>query len=200
MKYLGLTGMFGSGKTTVARLLSAKGAVVLDADDYARQLTEPPSPLLAEIKKAFGADFFTSEGALDRRKLGGHVFARKEELDRLTAILHPAIQKLHRSDLEKIAAETPAKIVIYSAPLLFEVGIYRKTLKNILVLTDPKIAEQRLTQFRGYSAAEIAQRNRHFWPLEEKINLADYSLNNSGSLDETEKQLAVIWQKILDLP
>ena len=116
---IGLTGGIGSGKSTVAGLLAARGAVVIDADRIAREVVEPGTPGLAAVVEAFGPEVLTPDGALDRPALAAVVFADPEARRRLDAIVHPLVR---RRSAELDAAVPRDTVVVHDVPLLVETG------------------------------------------------------------------------------
>ncbi|MBK5238967.1 MAG: dephospho-CoA kinase, partial [Actinomycetales bacterium] len=123
MYLIGLTGGIASGKSTVARRLADHGAVVIDADIVAREVVAPGTPALAAIAREFGPTILDADGALDRARLGSLVFGDAEKLERLNALVHPAV-KLRTAELLAAAkAKDPNGVVVYDVPLLVEADV-----------------------------------------------------------------------------
>ncbi|MCA9556315.1 MAG: dephospho-CoA kinase, partial [Myxococcales bacterium] len=122
MRVVGLTGGIGSGKSTVAAILRALGAVVIDADVLAREAVAPGSPGLAEVVARFGPDILDPDGALDRRALGRHVFKDAAARADLNAIVHPRVGQLAAERIQA-ARDAGAPLVVYDVPLLYESGL-----------------------------------------------------------------------------
>ena len=134
---VGLTGGVASGKSTVAAILTELGAVVVDADQLARDVVAPGSPGLAAVVEEFGPDVLTEDGALDRPALGAVVFADETARRRLEAILHPLI----RARGAEIEAGTPAgTVVVHDIPLLVETGQAGRYELVLVVRADPDLA------------------------------------------------------------
>jgi dephospho-CoA kinase len=150
---IGLTGGIGSGKSTVALGLAARGARIIDTDAIAHALTAPGGAALAPIAAAFGADMIASSGALDRERMRAHVFARPPERRRLEAILHPLIGAATRAEA---AAVEPGRPVVFDVPLLAESGTWRERVDRVLVV-DCRIETQRerVLQRSGWSAETV---------------------------------------------
>jgi dephospho-CoA kinase len=190
MRIVGLTGGIGTGKTTVARLFEKLGAVVIDADAITHELQSRGSPLVARIVEAFGAEVLLPGGELDRAWLGDRVFRDAEARARLNAIVHPAVGA---EMARRIAAarDAGATLVILDVPLLFEVGGRGRVGVEAVILVYAGAAQQIERQLaRGGCSREDAERRvRAQLPIEEKRALADFVIDNSGSLAETERQV-----------
>ncbi|MDR7416131.1 MAG: dephospho-CoA kinase [Armatimonadota bacterium] len=201
MKVVALTGGVASGKSTVARMLRNLGAEVLDADQVAREVVEPGQPALDEIAEAFGRDFLTPDGRLDRRKLAGVVFSDPEARRRLNAILHPRILARLRERLRELAGLRPQTVVVVDLPLLFDVPMPEfERLDAIVVYATPATQLRRLMSRDGLSEEEAEARLRAQVPLEEKLGRARWVVDNEGPLHRTREQVERIWEEILADP
>lgn len=182
---IGLTGNIACGKSTVGRLLAARGATYIDADRLVHQLLEPGTPETARIAEQFGHGVLTAEGRVDRPKLGAIVFADPAALTELEAILHPGVRTLIRQAM----AAAAAPLVVVDAIKLFESGLYRE-LDTAWVVTCPR-AEQlrRLTEDRGLTPEQAVLRIDAQGSQEEKARLAQVVIDNGGTLAETERQV-----------
>ena len=189
----GLTGSLGSGKTTVSRMLTEHGFRIIDADTIAHEVTEQDSEGYREIIEAFGEEYIGRDGSLDRRKLAHHVFSEPKELEKLESIVHPLVRKREMELLEKWKQEP---LVILSVPLLFEKGLERYVDKVIVVKISEKERYDRIMKNYGLSRREIKERLQNQMPQEEKVLRADYIIDNSGSLEETRKQVEDLIRKI----
>ncbi|MEL7370539.1 MAG: dephospho-CoA kinase, partial [Myxococcota bacterium] len=186
MKVVGLTGGIGSGKSTVAKMFAARGAVVIDADRLAREAVAPGSEGLKALVEQFGADFLTNDGALDRRKLGRHVFGNKTALAALNAIVHPQVAR-RLADEAQAAAASGASIVVYDVPLLFENKLNALYKPVVVVFVDPDVQRTRVASRDNLSSEEIEDRIAAQIPLAEKAAQADHVINNNGALEDTER-------------
>ena len=149
---VGLTGGIGSGKTTVADMFAAHGAAVVDTDLIAHALTAPDGAAMPAIATAFGADFLTAAGALDRTKMRAAVFTDAAVKMRLEAILHPMI----RIETERAAAEAGGTYLLYVVPLLVESGKWRTRVDRILVVDCPESLQvARVMQRNAMSEADV---------------------------------------------
>jgi dephospho-CoA kinase len=195
---VGLTGGIGSGKSTVARLLEERGAVVFDADLLAREAVEPGTPGHAAVIERFGADVLAPGGELDREALASIVFADPSARRDLEQIVHPEVRRLFAEGSE--AYRDTDRVVVFSAPLLVETGMH--TAFEILVVVSATVATQieRLMRQRGMSEASIRARIDAQAPLEDKAALADFIVDNEGTLDELESQVERLWNDLAARP
>jgi dephospho-CoA kinase len=195
---VGLTGGIGSGKSTVARLLEKRGAVVFDADLLAREAVAPGTPGHAAVIERFGADVLAPGGELDREALASIVFADPSARRDLEQIVHPEVRRLFAEGSE--AYRDTDRVVVFSAPLLVESGMH--TAFEILVVVSATVATQieRLMRQRGMSEASIRARIDAQAPLEDKAAAADFIVDNEGSLDELESQVERLWNDLAARP
>lgn len=198
MLLVGLTGGIGSGKSTVARLLEKLGAVVFDADLLAREAVEPGTPGHAAVIERFGADVLAPGGELDREALASIVFADPSARRDLEQIVHPEVRRLFAEGSE--AYRDTDRVVVFSAPLLVETGMH--TAFEILVVVSATVATQieRLMRQRGMSESSIRARIVAQAPLEDKAAVADFLVDNEGTLDELESQVDRLWNDLSARP
>ncbi|HOE97476.1 MAG TPA: dephospho-CoA kinase [Candidatus Sumerlaeota bacterium] len=189
---LGLTGTFGSGKTTAGGMLRELGAELIDADELARQVVEPGEPALAEIAAQFGAEMIRPDGALDRRRLADRVFADRRAMARLNQIIHPRVRELERKRLGELA-DRP--LVVLDVPLLYETGMDRMCTQVAVVTITENQRFARLRR-RGFNEQAIIARLGMQMAQARKVKLADHVIDNSGSLDETRNQLQRLLEEI----
>ena len=194
MLLVGLTGGIGSGKSTVARMLEERGAVVFDADLLAREAVEPGTSGHTAVIDRFGADVLAPGGELDREALASIVFADPSARRDLEQIVHPEVRRLFAEGSE--AYRDTDRIVVFSAPLLVESGMH--TAFEILVVVSATVAMQieRLMRQRGMSEAAIRARIDAQAPLEDKAAVADILVDNGGTLDELEGQVERLWHDL----
>lgn len=183
---IGLTGSIACGKSTVSTYLRESGCDIVDADALSRALTAPGGRALPAIREAFGSSVF--DGAvLDRRKLGALVFSDAAKRDQLNALLHPLI--LSEIDEQMNHLDGPGRIVVGDVPLLFECGI-QSWFNCIWVVSVPRrIQIERLTARDSLTPLEAGRRIDAQLPLEDKIRQADAVIDNSGSVQETIRQV-----------
>ncbi len=194
---VGLGGGIGSGKSTVSLLLAERGAIIVDADVIARQVVEPGGPVLEQLVSRFGADILLPNGTLNRPALAAKVFNNTEELSALNAITHPAISaEMSRQISVHFGTD---KVVIMDAALLF--GSPRAGMVGrMLVDVDPEIAVQRLVAYRNFSEADARARIASQMSRAERLALADFVIDNSGTTLDLAEQVEDAWQWIGGLP
>jgi dephospho-CoA kinase len=186
---IGLTGGIGSGKSTVAGLLAARGAVIIDADAIAREVVEPGTPALAKLAERFGADILRADGSLDRAALAERAFATDESRKDLEAITHPAIAE----EFFRRIAEAPADtIVVHDVPLLVE---STRGMEYAAVIVVDAPLDLRLDRLEGRGVPrEDAQRRLALQASdEERRKAATWLVDNAGDLAALEAQLEPIW-------
>ncbi len=192
MLRVGLTGGIGSGKSEVARLLSAHGAVVVDADAIAREVVEPGTPGLAAVVAEFGPDVLRPDGTLDRARMAELVFAKEGARRRLEAIVHPLVRE-HSQAL--LAAAPPHAVVVYDVPLLVEGGMGADF--DVVVVVDvPEEVQVARLAGRGMSAEDARARIAAQVPRPERLAAADVVIDNSGSLADLETAVRDVWETL----
>ena len=197
MKKVGLTGGIGSGKSTVARMLGGADFAVVDADQVARDIMTPGSPVLEEVAAAFGADLIGDDGALDRGELARRAFATTWDTQRLNAITHPAI----RAESERrfaAAEEAGEQAVIYDMPLLVDLGLNQDMDLTVVVDVDKEERIRRLVDKRGLDEADARARMAQQIDDATRLAAADVVIDNNGPLDALEPQVAALIKKIKD--
>lgn len=192
----GLTGGIASGKSTVAEVLRRCGAVIIDADLIARQVVSPGQPAWEEIRAAFGEAICRPDGQIDREALGKVVFDDTASRQRLEAITHPRVGAEIASQLQRAAQTQPDGVVIMDIPLLFETGRTEGLAEIIVVYVPEGIQHQRLMRRNGFGHDEAEARIRSQMPLAQKVRKATLVIDNSGSVQETEKQTLAIYQQL----
>jgi dephospho-CoA kinase len=190
---IGLTGGIGSGKSTVASLLARLGAWVVDTDAISRTLTAPGGLGISPIRQAFGAQFITPEGGLDRAAMRALVFSDPQAKARLEALLHPLIQQQTLGAAAHAAAHQP---VVFDVPLLVESAAYwRAQLDRILVVDClPEMQIQRVTQRSGWQAQEVSRVIAQQASRAQRLAVADAVIDNSSnSLEALQAQVLTLW-------
>ena len=196
MQLIGLTGGIASGKSVVAGRLAEHGAVVVDADQIAREVVEPGTPGLARIATEFGDAVITADGSLDRAALGAIIFRSPEKREALNAITHPAVATRSHELFEAAAAADPGAIVVYDVPLLVEAG--RSDEFDLVVVVDASTETRlaRLTQLRGMSRDEAMHRINSQATNTERLAIADVVIDSNGTLEQTLEQADALWEKL----
>ncbi|HHU30196.1 MAG: dephospho-CoA kinase [Bacillota bacterium] len=197
MLIVGLTGGIATGKSTVAAMFAKMGIRRFDADSLAREAVEPGTAALQEIARTFGSAVIDDQGRLDRKKMAGIVFNDAGKRKQLEGIIHPRVRLLLE---ERLAAARRAGdcLVLVEVPLLYETNFQRFVDKVIVVRVSEQQQLMRLRQRDGLSLAEAKRRIAAQMPLEEKAALADYVIDNGGTLAETEKQARQILGRLLE--
>jgi dephospho-CoA kinase len=196
MRLIGLPGGIATGKSTVDRMLTARGATVIDADELAREAVRPGEPALDAIAARFGKDVIQADGTLDRPRLGAIVFADADARHDLDGITHPHIAELTR---ERIAAALrgDAALVVVDIPLLFENA--RETMFEGVLLVYAPVAVQieRLRERNGLDETAALQRLAAQLPIDEKRARATWVIDNSGDRAATERAVAAWWEAVV---
>ena len=190
MLRVGLTGGIGSGKSTVARLLAERGAVVIDADKLAREVLEPGTDGLKEVVKAFGADVLGEDGTLNRAALAAKAFATEEARQTLNGITHPRIGALTGKRMAEAAEDA---IVVHDIPLLVERDMAAMYHLVIVVHADPETRLRRLVTSRGMERADAEARIAAQATDEQRRAIADVWLDNTGEVPD----VTVLWDRLV---
>jgi dephospho-CoA kinase len=191
---LGLTGGIGSGKSTVSELLERRGAVIIDADRIVRELQQPGEPVFEAMVDAFGEGIVADDGTLDRQAVADIVFSDADKLEQLNGIVHPAVGARMAERLAELA-DTDS-VVILDVPLLVEGKGRYDTAGTIVVDVDPELALQRLVEHRGFSEDDARARMARQASRDERLALATVVLDNSGTVEDLERQVDELWAKI----
>ena len=200
MLLVGLTGGIGSGKSTVSALLAEHGAAIVDADEIARSLQTPHSPVLARMAERFGQQIIRSDGSLDRAAVAALVFGddpqARAALADLNAIVHPAMQDEIARQIGAHAATE--RIVVLDFPLLTE-NPREGLAATIVVDIDPDIAVRRLVDQRGMDERDARKRIASQRSREHRLTHATHVVQNDGDLDDLRDQVAALWSALLAL-
>jgi len=194
MLLVGLTGGIGSGKSTVARMLEKRGAVVFDADVLARQAVAPGTPGFENVVERFGPNVLAPGGGLDREALGSIVFADPAARRDLEGIVHPEVRRMFAEGCEEYRDSD--RVVVFSAPLLVETGMH--TAFDLLIVVSAPVATQieRLMRDRGMPERAVQARIDAQLPLEAKAEVADVLVDNEGTLQDLEGQVDRVWRDL----
>ena len=200
---IGLTGGIGSGKSTVAEMLRTLGAAIIDADEIVHELQASGAPMLEALTEQFGAEILDEQGALRRKQLGAIVFNDPEARRRLGLIVHPEVgREMLRQVQAALAAQSP--MVVADIPLLFEGRREGRDTAKLLdvvgvILTWVPLATQieRVMLRDACTREDALARIRSQVPIDEKRELADWVIDNSGSLTETERQVRDLYHQLV---
>lgn len=198
MYLIGLTGGIASGKSTVAKRLAFRGAVVIDADQLARDVVKPGTAVLAAISAEFGSAALLPDGSLNRPALGAIIFTDPVRRERLNAITHPAVRELTRNRVAQATAVDPHAIVVYDVPLLAEAiagGLLTFDL-IVVVHADAETRIRRMEELRGLTREEAMHRIAAQASDEERLALADVVIDNTDTVDATLSQVDALWERV----
>ncbi|OHR27689.1 dephospho-CoA kinase [Corynebacterium sp. HMSC072B09] len=193
MLKVGLTGGMGSGKSTVARRFAELGAVMIDADQIARDVVEPGEPALAELAEAFGEGILLDDGSLNRGELAKRAFVSAEKTELLNSITHPRIEQ--RTE-EQFNAAGDA-IIVFDSPLLIEMGQSEAQDLVVVVHTPVEVRLDRLVESRGVDREDAKQRIAKQISDDKRLQFADVVLENSGTEEDLVRQVDRIWERII---
>jgi dephospho-CoA kinase len=195
VKLVGLTGGIASGKSTVAEILKRQGAAIINADVLAREVVEPGRQAWTEIVNTFGTAVLQPDRALDRQKLRAIIFDDPAARKKIESIIHPQVRALAEQRIREHAAAGYA-VIVYEVPLLFEGNLQEWLRPVILVACDVDTQRKRLQGRDNLSAAQAQKHIEAQMSLEEKRRLADYVIENNGSLEDLERHVQAVLEKI----
>jgi dephospho-CoA kinase len=206
MLKVGLTGGIASGKSVVGEILVALGAHLVQADHIAHSLMEPGEPVYNEVVRHFGREILNSDGSVNRGRLAEVAFGppgsdlgspRVADLNR---IVHPAVIRSQEEWMHAVSLQDPHGIAVVEAALLIEAGAAKRFDRLMVVTCDMEQRAERFARRQKVdlqtARAEVVRRMAAQLPDEEKIKLADYVIDNSGSLAQTREQVQQVWQKL----
>ena len=195
MLVVGLTGGIGSGKSSVAERLVARGAVLVDADAIVRELQEPGQPVLLAMVEHFGPGILTADGHLDRQAVADVVFADADARTALNGIVHPIVNAEMARRMADLAGTD--RVVVMDIPLLTE---RRAGLGHVVVVDTPvQVAVERLVRHRGFSEDDARARIAAQISREERVALADFVIDNGGDLDHLDAEVERCWTWLTSL-
>jgi len=195
VKLVGLTGGIASGKSTVAEILKRQGAAIINADVLAREVVEPDRQAWTEIVNTFGIAVLQPDRTLDRQKLRAIIFDDAAARKKIESIIHPQVRALAEQRIREHAAAGYA-VIVYEVPLLFEGNLQEWLRPVILVACDVDTQRNRLQSRDNLSAAQAQKHIDAQMSLEAKRRLADYVIENNGSLEDLKRQVQAVLEKI----
>ena len=196
MLRVGLTGSIGVGKSFVSGVLADLGCRVLDADETAREVVVPRSPALRDVVATFGIEILSSDGTLDRSRLGALVFADADRRATLNSILHPYIIARQDERLREWEAVDPGGIAVVDAALMIESGGYKRFDKVIVVHCREEVQLERVMARNQLSREEAERRIAAQMPQEEKKKFADYLIDTSGGFEAARRRAVDVYEKL----
>jgi dephospho-CoA kinase len=192
---VGLTGGIATGKSMTLDNWRQAGAVGIDADALAHQALLPKTPTWEEVVRTFGPKILNKDGMVNRPKLGKIVFADKMKREALNRIIHPAVEKMWTEDVEQLKREGAPKIAVVAIPLLYEIAVETQFDCVVVVGCSEPTQLARLRR-KGLSKAQARARIRAQWPLQMKMDRADFVIWNDGLLEVLHQQAETIWANI----
>jgi dephospho-CoA kinase len=197
-KLIAVTGGIGCGQTTVCEYFKSLGCKVINMDDKAKQVIHKDINIQKELKKAFGKSIFDKTNRLDNKKLADIVFVDEGKVDKLNKIIHPRMiaEVIEEMEVARFSRKYP--LVIMDAALIFEVNIEQIFDSIIVVYADLEKRIERIKHRDGMSRNEIINRINRQIPLGEKMEWADYTIDNNGSIKDMKKQVVKIFEKLTD--
>lgn len=200
MLKVGLTGGIAAGKSAVGEMLAALGAHVIQADRIAHQLMQPGEPVYHEVVRHFGPEILDASGEVNRARLAEKAFGSDSRVRELNQIVHPAVIRRQEEWMEQVGQSDPRAIAVVEAALLLEAGAGKRFDRLIVVTCEPEQRFQRWAQRlqvnEETARREVTRRMAAQLPDEEKIKAVDYVVVNSGSLDETRRQVKDIYAEL----
>ena len=194
MLVVGLTGGIGTGKTEVSRMLQELGAVVINADQVGHEAYTPHSETWNAVVQAFGDSVLSDNGEIDRRKLGGIVFADPAQLALLNGIMHPRMAAIVKDKLEGFR-ESGAEVAIVEAAVLFEAG-WDSLVDEVWTTESPlESVVARLQERNGFAPEEIRKRVASQMSSEERSGRATETISNTGDLDGLKSTIEELWKR-----
>lgn len=196
MKIAGLTGGIATGKSTVAGFLEQAGAVIVDADRIAHDLVRQGRPAWQAITDCFGTEILLPDGEIDRPRLGGIIFGNPEKRRLLDELVHPLVFEEMSRRVAEISAAQPDAVIIQDIPLLMESGRHRELFPVIVAYIPEQLQLERLMTRNALSRDDALARIHSQMPIEKKRILADIVIDNSGSLELTQKRTVAVYHQL----
>ncbi|MCM3635365.1 MULTISPECIES: dephospho-CoA kinase [Paenibacillus] len=193
---IGLTGGIASGKSTVSAMLVEHNALLVDADQVAREVVEPGEPALLQIAKSFGKEVLYPDGSLNRKQLGSIVFSDSDKLKQLEQITHPAIRERMLQTIEVYKQQQPHALIVADIPLLYETN-QAHLYEGVLVVYIPRELQlERLMKRNGLTKDEAEARIASQMDIEEKKSRANWVIDNSSTLEYTRQQVESLMKRL----
>ena len=196
MLLVGLTGGIATGKSLVSEILRGLGTYIIDADKIAREVVEPQKPAWLEIVEFFGKDIINKDRTINRKRLGEIVFNDPLKKRKLEEIVHPRVIEEENRMVKEYLKIKPDGIVIIDAALLIEAGSHKRVDKLIVVYADKETQTKRLMERDGLSRTDAEKRIASQMPLDEKVKMSDFVIDNSKGIEGTQRQTIDIFNKL----
>jgi dephospho-CoA kinase len=199
MLRVGLTGGLASGKSFVGHALAELGCHLIEADKLGHEVMLPGAEAYDAIVQEFGSGILDPGGAIDRRKLSALVWDHPQRLEKLNTLVHPAVRAREQRLMAEIFQADPRAIAVVAAAILVETGSYRNFDKLIVVTCTGEQQMERALKRGSYSKEEILARLSRQLPLEDKLRVADYVIDTSGSKESTLAQVQIVYESLRSL-
>lgn len=199
MLRVGLTGGLATGKSFVGHALADLGCYLIEADKLGHQVMLPGGEAYDAILREFGPTVLDAEGRISRRKLSGMVWTNPERLEKLNSLVHPPVREREESRMAEIALADPGAIVVVEAAILVETGRYKSFDRLIVVTCDSEQQMERALERGSYNKEEILARLSRQLPLKEKLRVADYVIDTSGTKEATLEQVRRVYAALRGL-
>jgi dephospho-CoA kinase len=196
MLRVGLTGGLASGKSFVGHALADLGCYLIEADELGHEVMLPGAEAYDAIVREFGPGILDPDGQIDRRKLSALVWDQPERLEKLNTLIHPPVRARQERRMAEIAQADPDAIAVVAAAILVETGSYRSFDKLIVVTCTAEQQMERALKRGSYSREEILARLSRQLPLQEKLRVADYAIDTSGSKESTLEQVRIVYESL----
>jgi dephospho-CoA kinase len=197
MLKVGLTGGMACGKSFVAAALGKLGCHIIEADDVGHEVLNPGGEAYDAVIDEFGDEILDERGMIDRARLGGLVFGDPAKLEKLNAIVHPAVRARASRQFREIGVRDPHGVVVYVAAILIESGAYKEVDKMIVVSCGREKQIERAMHRPDASEASVLARLERQMPLEKKKEFADYIIDTSGAKEDTVRQTEIVYKDLL---
>ena len=197
---IGIVGGLASGKSTVARLLEDRGARVVDADRIGHDVLELPD-VRGALSEEFGSGILDADGRVDRQRLAEAVFGKPEKVRRLNDIVHPVIIGRMHEVLAELEARDDVPLIVLDVAMLMETRLHEELCRALLFVRTPEeLRRRRAVETRGMTADQFAAREQAQLPADVKAAEADFTVSNTGSMEELSSQIGRIWPDLCGLP
>ena len=199
MLRVGLTGGLASGKTFVGRALESLGCHLIEADELGHQVLLPGGGVYGAVLTEFGARILDTKGFIDRKKLAGLVFEQPELLQKLNGLVHPAVFAAQERMLADLEQSNPHGIAVVAAAIMVETGSYKKFDRLVVAVCTLEQQIERAMKRDSLTREQVMARIARQLPLEEKVRLADYVIDTSGSKENTLEQVQKVYRSLRDI-
>jgi dephospho-CoA kinase len=191
---VGLTGGLASGKSFVGKTLEDLGCLWIQADELGHRVLEPGGEAYGAVTAEFGSGILKEDRTIDRKKLAAEVFDKPGRLALLNSLVHPPVFRLEEALITEFEARNPSGIAVLEAAILVETGSHRRFDQLIVVHCSEEQQLERALHRKGFSREEVLARLRRQMPMEEKLRLADYVIDTSGSKEHTVEQVKKVYE------